>query len=512
MKQQNIFITTLIVFIACISFSCQPALGSAWYRSSAPQGRNSGQHNIEEEEQQAPKDPNAFIEVNPFDYFTKNYLYSAAEFDKRVLYMTKITPENIASYKFDNTAQWVENGNGEYKYEGIPGKGAVIGEGQQNNTTNLTYYMYKDRKARWVGSNKFDPNLDEEEKKRQERFYFYRFTGTTTGDNGFLDNSTFCVDTYSKFLFFYSEPAEKKVVFGNTIPSDWQDYESPPKNHHIKQDYKFYQYDPVGFVKEDGNVIIYNWFKNRIAKSEYGPVMNEKFKYAAKAGDNYMPGCSPYKDNTLKIYTEDEPESHHPPVLSVAPVSLKNVSVNGLHWDLIVVKWVSKLSDPFFSYSFKTKVSYKGYQGSEEELEEYNHGNASGSLNKLKAIKPGEEIKFTTTKLFRQEIPLDAENLEAELIVQIIKYNSKTTLFVTESTEEEYITKFDNPIKLTYDKKNKKWHCPAANKKEIFPGVKISYPEFNLTRKSTKNFKITFESEQPNANGDIEVSYMIGWQ
>ncbi|MEL3913285.1 hypothetical protein [Treponema pedis] len=512
MKQQNIFITTLIVFIACISFSCQPALGSAWYRSSAPQGRNSGQHNIEEEEQQAPKDPNAFIEVEPFKYFTKDYLYPASKFDDWVLYMTGITKTNIASYKFDSSEHWTNNSYGEYKYEGISGKGAVIGENQQNHTTNLSYYMYKNRTDRWRDSNQFVPSLDEQETEKQKRFYFYRFKGTTTGNSGSLDNSTFCVDTYSKFLFFYSEPAGKQEVYGNIIPSRWTDYAADSSDHHIKRTYEFYKYDPVGFVKQDGSVFIYSWFKNKIANSDYSPVMNEKFKYAAKAGENPSPGHSPYKYDNLKIYgNEDELDNNQPPVLRIAPVKLKNISINGLHWTWYVIQWVSQPGDPLFSYSFKAKVSYDGYTGNTEELAEYNHGNSSSKLNSLKVIKPDTQVEFTP-KLFQKEIPQDTEGLEAELVMQIIKYNSKTELGINQSTEEKYITKFDNSIKLTYDKKDKKWYCPAADKIEVIPGVKMSYPAFSLKRGGLKTFKINFESTQDSAEGEVEVSYMIGWQ
>ena len=118
--------------------------------------------------------------------------------------------------------------------------------------------------------------------------------------------------------------------------------------------------------------------------------------------------------------------------------------------------------------------------------------------------KLGEEITFTP-KLLQKEIPNDAEHIEAELILQIIKYNTK----VGGTTQENYISKFENSIKITYDKTAKKWLCPAVNKKEILPGVKMSYQAFELKRGKLKKFKILFEST--GAEGDIEAAYMISW-
>ena len=510
MKVRKIAVFSLIISVIWLSFSCNPALGSAWYRSAAPDEKPSIEGGDNEEIPQQPQDPGSYTEVKPFEYFNENYVYPASKFDEWVLYMTAISNANVASYRFEAVTAWQDNDSGEHLYVGQSGKGSIIGEGQINKAWDLKYYMYKTREDRWVKSNHFNPNLTTEEATKQKRFYFYRFTGKASAGTN-LDNSTFCVDTYSKFLFFYSEPAAISTL---GVPSGWQDYAAPSTGDHTQRAKKFYEYDPVGYVMEDGTVVIYNWFKAKIMGNDYSPVMNPKYKLpakAGKAGEKGYPGYSPYKYETLKIYgTENEEEQA--PTLRIAPVYLKNISMTGIFWTWKVIDWTPAPADPVFSYSYKAKLSYSdnGNTSIIEELVEYNKGKSTSKPGKCQAIKLGDEIPFTP-KLLQKEIPNDAENIEAELILQIIKYNTKNTLGVYETTDEKYITKFEHPIKITYDKAAKKWLCPAVNKKEILPGVKMSYRAFELKRGKLKNFKILFESTSTNAEGDVEAAYMISW-
>ena len=505
MKAQKITVFSLIVSIIWLSSSCNHALGSAWYNRSIDSDKKpsiEGDNN--EEIPQQPQDPGAYTEVNPFEYFNENYVYPASKFDEWVLYMTAISKENVASYRFEAITSWQNSGNGEYLYAGQNGKGSVIGEGQFNKAWDLKYYVYKTRQDRWAKSNRFNPNLTTEEAAKQKRFCFYRFTGEASASTH-LDNSTFCVDTYSKFLFFYSEPA---VISTLGVPSNWQDYDAPSTGKHTHRDKKFYEYDPVGYVMEDGTVVIYNWFKAKIMGNDYSPVMNPKYKLpakAGKAGEKGYPGYSPYKYETLKIYGAEN-EEDQAPTLRIAPVYLKNVSIIGTFWDALSR---AKPADPLFVYSYKAKPSYSDNgttQTKEEELVECNHGISTSRQGRCQAIKLGDQITFTP-KLLQKEIPDDAKNIEVELILQIIKYNTN----VWGTTQEEYISKFDNSIKITYDKTAKKWLCPAVNKKEILPGVKMSHSAFELKRGKLKNFKILFESTKSAAEGDIEAAYMISW-
>lgn len=539
MKRGKLFGLNFFVFacvFACIS--CQLPLGTSWYKRPLSQGPKNGTQlpnidNGNEEEAPQPENENTsgYTEVKPFEYFNENYSYPATKFDEWVLYMTDITLTNIASYQFEAVTPWIDKGNGEYEYVGRDGKGKIIGNGQQNKTWDLTYYMYKTRKDRWIESNHFDPNLNAEEAEKQKRFYFYRFTGKTASPT--LNNSTFCVDTYSKFLFFYSEPATKNVSFGNTIPSNWKDYEAETDGHHTKRDKKFYEYDPVGFVREDGSVVIYNWVKAKIVASDYSPSMNEKFKYVAKAGksgEKGSAGHSPYKYEKLKIYSSDaQDDDSSNPTLWIRAKSLKNSTMAGLKWTSAVVTWVSAPDDPRFSYSLKASLSYKKNEtpvSKTTELIQKNAGNNSGTANDFHAIKTGTEALFDFSKFFQQEVEPEFQDLTIKLDLQIVKSNRQGTAGLENNRSKAfYLYKFNNPITIVYDKDSKTWKCPAVTDKVVIldgneqPTVKMSYPAFELKRGKLKDFVITLNSANKKdssnwdmaSEGEIEVTYTIGF-
>lgn len=533
MKVRKIAVFSLIISVIWLSFSCNPALGSAWYNRAASQGKgNETQPPIDdgdEEEPQQPENPSDYTEVNPFEYFNENYVYPASKFDEWVVYMTAITATNVASYKFEPVTSWTDKGNGEYEYVGRVGKGSIIGNGQQNKTWDLKYYMYKTRKDRWMESDHFDPGLTVEEAEKQKRFYFYRFTGKTASPT--LNNSTFCVDTYSKFLFFYSEPATKTETFGNIIPSNWKDYESESHDKHTKRDKKFYEYDPVGYVMEDGSVVIYNWFKAQIIASNYSPSMNEKYKYVAKAGkpgEKGRPGHSPYKYEKLKIY-DSEDDSSTNPIIWMRTKSLKNNTMAGLKWTTYLVKWVSAPDDPRFSYSLKGTLSYTKNETPVNKTTEFvqrNDGNNSGSALDFQAIKTGTELNFDSSKFFQQEMAPELKDPAITLDLQIIKSNRQGTAgHENNRSKPFYLYKFNNPIRITYDKDSKTWKCPAVTDKEVIPDgseqpvIKMSYPAFELKRGKQKDFVITLNSATKKdeggydmaAEGEIEVTYTIGF-
>jgi len=228
--------------------------------------------------------------IDPFDYFKENAGgFSAMEFDGWILNMTGMTSDNVASYAFLPGA-W-EAGNPPTCTS------PDIGKGQFNHTWNLKYYKYKDQNERWEG--RYAPTLDDVEKKRRERFLFFKFTGDAAMGTH-LDNSMFCVDTVTKFLFYYSAPRDISS-FG--VPSNWRDYDEPSEGSHVHSDVPFYMTDPVGYVEKDGKCVIYGWCKQHIRKNDYTPSIDKSFrKVATRRPGGY--GYSPYKDKIKKVKKE----------------------------------------------------------------------------------------------------------------------------------------------------------------------------------------------------------------
>ena len=217
-------------------------------------------------------------EIDPFDYYKSNSNgFSASKFDDWIVYISAFdNGTNVASYTFKN-GTW--SGSPEC-YRG-PDFGSF-----PKNTWNVDFYRYKTRKARWEKHSGYQPDAD----PHDERFYFYRFTGKTLSPT--LDNSMFCVDRYSKFLFYYSDP---KDIDGKGVPSEWRDYAQPTEGKHKQFGEPFYMSDPVGYVEADGTVVMYEWIKRNISKNNYTAQKNSAYDKPAQR-DPGKPGYSPYRD------------------------------------------------------------------------------------------------------------------------------------------------------------------------------------------------------------------------
>ena len=219
-------------------------------------------------------------EIDPFDYYKSNSNgFSASKFDDWVVYISSFdNGTNVASYTFKNGT-----------WSGSPEcyRGPDFGSGIKK-TKNVDFYRYKTRKDRWEKHSGYQPDVD----PHDERFYFYRFTGSAGGGLASLDNSMFCVDRYSKFLFYYSDPRD---INWQGVPSEWRDYAQPTEGEHKQFGEPFYMSDPVGYVEADGTVVMYEWIKRNISKNNYTAQKNSAYDKPAQR-DPGKPGYSPYRD------------------------------------------------------------------------------------------------------------------------------------------------------------------------------------------------------------------------
>lgn len=229
-------------------------------------------------------------EVDPFDWYKENTFFSASLFNGWILNMTGMTSDNVASYAFKE---------GEWSGSPLSCSGDDIGQGQLNHTWNLKYYKYKDQEERWQERGGYNSSIDEAEKKRRERFIFFRFTGNASAGTR-LDNSMFCVDTHTKFLFYYSDPSHISS-FG--VPSGWKDYDEADEGEHKYFDKPFYLTDPVGYVKENGECVIYGWCKQHIRNNNYRATVDGTYRKQASRTSGGK-GYSPYRDKKIKTTKE----------------------------------------------------------------------------------------------------------------------------------------------------------------------------------------------------------------
>lgn len=283
----------------------------------------------------------------------KDEPFPASKFDDWVFYCVNLTDKNVGTYRFDNSGTWTADGNHGETFS----NGKMLGSGLRK-LTNVTYYRYKDRTARWQAVNytDFDPFTPERDpdgklKKREERFLFFRFTAQSGA--GPLDNTMLCVDTYTKFCWYYAEPGWLQNILGNKVPKDWVDFESPViqtsgECEHTRSYGKFYYYDPVGYVQADGNVVLYEWAKNDLEAGYFNPRQNYK-ETATRTPDGA--GKSPYFIHDAKK-SEETPQvtvPTHDAGLLVQMSSVKNESFTSVKQPLLFWKDSTELS---YAYLF----------------------------------------------------------------------------------------------------------------------------------------------------------------
>ena len=241
---------------------------------------------------------NIIENVDPFDYYNENYEFPASKFDEWVLHMPSMSGI-IASYKF-RAGSW--SGSPEM-VENIP---SGIGSGLKA-ISNVKIYRYKTRKDRGSAHGtdaELAPN------PHDNRFYFYRFTADASMGIK-ADNSMFCVDRYSKFLFYYSDPAKIKSIAGSKLPMEWTDYAAASIGDHIQFTKPFYMSDPVGYVKEDGSVVLYQWIKDNINAANYHAQENPVFTKPAEKkanGAGFSPYRNPIEIKKTEVSTEINPK------------------------------------------------------------------------------------------------------------------------------------------------------------------------------------------------------------
>ena len=257
------------------------------------------------------------IEADPWDYYKEGEPdssddgnFNSAKFDEWILNMPSMEGI-IASYKF-REGSWT--GTPEM-CNNVP---SGIGSGVKA-ISDVKVYRYKNRTDRWAAIG-YTPAPD----PKDERFYFFKFTAHSLGGavGGKHGSSMFCVDRYSKFLFYYSEPTKIKSVFGNAVPEDWTDYAAPTEGQHTQFSEPFYMTDPVGFVKEDGSVVLYQWIKDNINNADYHPKQNPAYTQPAGRKANKA-GHSPYKNDKITVTKKTITKDKNPKYTAVKPVILE---------------------------------------------------------------------------------------------------------------------------------------------------------------------------------------------
>lgn len=203
-------------------------------------------------------------------YDNPNMHFSANKFDSweiRCQFSSKDEPKYW--YVAGNWGSAFDIDKNEYQKDGPDSKAGNFGISQ------LKYYLYKGKNPLMSSS---DPIM--------KRFYFYRFSGKAAKIL-LLDNYLVAVDTYTKLVFAFAVPTKYKNMFSKRIPEAWGALD----NNSSSGKYKFYEYDPVGIVKSNGSVELYDWHLSDMREGKYEPTIGKQGSEVATYG---KAGRSPY--------------------------------------------------------------------------------------------------------------------------------------------------------------------------------------------------------------------------
>ena len=136
-------------------------------------------------------------------------------------------------------------------------------------------------------------NGDYNSSERIKRFFFIRAEGNAIVA---LDNYLIAIDTHSKFIFAYAKITKYIDMFGQLLPTEFEAIE----HHHQKR--KFYEYDPIGFIDKNKNIVLYKVYADDMTanSSEYVPRYTGTGGNPAKPIDETTTGHSPYATEPAK--------------------------------------------------------------------------------------------------------------------------------------------------------------------------------------------------------------------
>ena len=231
-----------------------------------------------------PTDPDVDIPVDPEndpfkdpEYSDPNKHFSASKFNAWEI-RASFNNNNSPTYGFAN-GSWSRGDSTKNEYL----KGGPNSSGGGHSITGVIYYLYKDKNPLFSPSSSYNTG---EHGERMKRFYFYRFKGKGGGVQA-LDNMLVAVDRYTKLVFAFAIPTKYKHVLGQAVPIAWGSVDTRVNNGK----YKFYEYDPVGIIKENGSIELYRWYTSAMGSGNYSPIIGSPDREVSTYGSA---GRSPY--------------------------------------------------------------------------------------------------------------------------------------------------------------------------------------------------------------------------
>lgn len=407
------------------------------------------------------------------------YNFSSDFFDKAKLVIENIS-DNIPSLKFAGQINWNtadKNENGLYG-QWIPGdpftaNGYGVSSVEFRRAhgshpfgfyTNSSFEVYgEDGKP----TGEYEPLM--------KRFVFFYFTGSSSGQS--LKNGLVAVDTYSKLVFQFAKPVAFREILGFKIPTLWAPVDSAStwQGKHKP----FYEYDPVGYVTENGVFYVTERYKNNMRNANYDPDFT---------------GLSPYLGYVGNSAGEDiKPASSG--FLTVKPKYLENVSVTDARWD----HGNADGSDwPEFIYGIRSRA-YAGITPCEWNMLAAHKPDSIGAMpNKALHIKKGTRFDFNTGST-TYEFTMNKEYRTLELDSRILELDI---------SGNDTVTDYGKPaLYLQYDGFSQSWKVISETLQNT-NGTLGFDKNFTLKKDETKELILTIPAP---GEQQMKLCYELGW-
>ncbi|MGP1600837.1 hypothetical protein [Treponema sp.] len=390
-------------------------------------------------------------------------------------FSSNFSSADVPEMRYSGTVTW-EGSDDEQWYNGSDASAG------SNTIYSMKYFRYCGKNPFNLYANEKydlygeDGNPTGEKELLMKRFVFYRFTGKGGGLVA-LNNCLIAVDTYTKLVFSFAKPVAFQSVFGNNVPTKWAPVDTASTGSGGKK-YRFYQYDPIGYVTDDGVFHLNDTYKTKQGSGNYDPTYTEKSPYLGYVGNASGENNSYVISGTLTVKAK----------------YLKNISVTDGTSDNF-----DGLDEPEFIYGIRSR-SYEGTAVSHWDVLSAHKPNQPGIMPAAaQHIKKGTSLELGESKEYK---------FEGAKVQRTLELDARVTEIDIGAGSNDEITDYEKPvIYLRYDGFSQSWK-PAGTNDTYINGPIVFDENFELPVGQVKDFVITLRAPE---GQQMELCYELSW-